>query len=177
MSTVETRLRAMILAAERAPGPADRILDGPNGTLPIITLFMVPTFAGIIERSLRDRYVDEQTIAHQRQLIRRYARYAGSVTIGIAGTLVIPPIVSVGLSLFSLSAPSLLSIGAFRGADMALGSSLFRSAFEPLFTPHHCQPETVLRVKLHLGQLHDDIPLEQDVLQIRQRIEGRSFSR
>lgn len=56
-------------------------------------------------------------------------------TIGIAGTLTIPPIACVGLAALSLFTPSLFTVGALRGADMALGSSLFRSAFEPLFTP------------------------------------------
>jgi hypothetical protein len=56
-------------------------------------------------------------------------------TIGIAGTLTIPPFIGVALSLLSLSTPTLFTVGALRGADMALGSSLFRSAFEPLFTP------------------------------------------
>jgi hypothetical protein len=56
-------------------------------------------------------------------------------TIGIAGTLTIPPFIGVALSLLSLGTPSLVTVGALRGTDMALGSSLFRSAFEPLYTP------------------------------------------
>jgi hypothetical protein len=56
-------------------------------------------------------------------------------TIGIAGTLTIPPFIGLALSLLSISTPSLATVGALRGTDMALGSSLFRSAFEPLFTP------------------------------------------
>jgi hypothetical protein len=56
-------------------------------------------------------------------------------TLGLGGTLAISPMLCVGLGALAALSPSFLSVGALRGADMALGPSLFRSAFEPLFTP------------------------------------------
>jgi hypothetical protein len=55
--------------------------------------------------------------------------------IGVGPTLSVPPLLGVALGGVSLFSPSLVSIGALRGSDLALGPSLFRSAFEPLFTP------------------------------------------
>ena len=55
--------------------------------------------------------------------------------IGVGRTLSVPPLVSIALGGVSLLAPSLLTIGAMRGSDLALGPSLYRTAFEPLFTP------------------------------------------
>lgn len=54
---------------------------------------------------------------------------------GIGGTLSVPPMMGVVFGAMSLLSPSLISIGALRGADLALGPSLYRTAFEPLFTP------------------------------------------
>jgi ATP:ADP antiporter, AAA family len=56
-------------------------------------------------------------------------------SLGLGGTLAITPLVGVGLGAFASLAPSMGALGALRGADLALGPSLFRSAFEPLFTP------------------------------------------
>lgn len=56
-------------------------------------------------------------------------------TIGVGGTLCVPPLIGVGLGVLSLVSPSLLTIGALRGSDLSLGPSLYRTAFEPLFTP------------------------------------------
>jgi len=56
-------------------------------------------------------------------------------TLGVGRTLSIPPLFGIVLGTFSLFAPSLITIGAMRGADLALGPSLYRTAFEPLFTP------------------------------------------
>lgn len=56
-------------------------------------------------------------------------------TIGVGGTLCVPPLIGVGLGILSLVSPSLLTIGALRGSDLSLGPSLYRTAFEPLFTP------------------------------------------
>jgi hypothetical protein len=56
-------------------------------------------------------------------------------TVGLGGTLAISPMLCVGLGAVAALSPSFLSVGALRGADMALGPSLFKSAFEPLFTP------------------------------------------
>jgi MFS family permease len=56
-------------------------------------------------------------------------------SIGLGGTLALAPALGVGLGAFASLAPSFFSMGALRGADLALGPSLFRSAFEPLFTP------------------------------------------
>lgn len=55
--------------------------------------------------------------------------------VGIGGTLAIPPTVAVALGGFALFWPSIGVVTALRGADLAFGPSLFRSAFEPLFTP------------------------------------------
>ena len=56
-------------------------------------------------------------------------------TIGVGPTLSLPPLLGVALGGISLFSPSLVTIGALRGGDLALGPSLFRSAYEPLFTP------------------------------------------
>lgn len=55
--------------------------------------------------------------------------------VGLGGTLAVAPTLGVGLGALAALAPSFLTVGALRGADMALGPSLFKSAFEPLFTP------------------------------------------
>jgi ATP:ADP antiporter, AAA family len=56
-------------------------------------------------------------------------------TLGLGGTLAVSPLLGVGLGAFASLSPSFWSMGALRGADLSLGPSLFRSAFEPLFTP------------------------------------------
>jgi len=56
-------------------------------------------------------------------------------TIGVGRTLSVPPLFSIALATISLIAPSLVTIAAMRGSDLALGPSLYRTAFEPLFTP------------------------------------------
>ncbi|MEI9951741.1 MAG: hypothetical protein WDO74_22870 [Pseudomonadota bacterium] len=55
--------------------------------------------------------------------------------IGVGRTLSVPPLISIALGGVSLFAPSLFTIGAMRGSDLTLGPSLYRTAFEPLFTP------------------------------------------
>lgn len=55
--------------------------------------------------------------------------------IGLGGALALAPLSGVALGAVSCLSPSFLSIAALRGGDLALGPSLFRSAFEPLFTP------------------------------------------
>lgn len=55
--------------------------------------------------------------------------------IGLGGALAIAPLTGVALGAVSCLSPSFLSIAALRGGDLALSPSLFRSAFEPLFTP------------------------------------------
>jgi hypothetical protein len=55
--------------------------------------------------------------------------------IGVGRTLSVPPLFSIALGSISVLAPSLVTIGAMRGSDLALGPSLYRTAFEPLFTP------------------------------------------
>lgn len=56
-------------------------------------------------------------------------------TIGLGGTLAVLPFFGVVLGALASLSPSFASIAGLRGADLALGPSLFRSAFEPLFTP------------------------------------------
>lgn len=55
--------------------------------------------------------------------------------IGLGGALAVAPLGGVVLGAVSCLAPSFGSAAALRGGDLALGPSLFRSAFEPLFTP------------------------------------------
>lgn len=68
-------------------------------------------------------------------LLQALAARALLSTIGLGGTLAVAPLTCVGLGVLASLAPSIGTIGALRGADLALGPSLFRSAFEPLFTP------------------------------------------
>src|SRR5260221_2123048 len=56
-------------------------------------------------------------------------------TIGLGGTLAVAPLSGVLLGAFASLSPTFWSMSALRGADRALGPSLFRSAFAPLFTP------------------------------------------
>lgn len=56
-------------------------------------------------------------------------------SIGLGGTLAVAPLVGVALGALSSLSPSFLSLSALRGADLSLSPSLFRSAYEPLFTP------------------------------------------
>lgn len=55
--------------------------------------------------------------------------------IGLGGTLAVAPLTGVTLGAISCLSPSFLSVAALRAGDLALSPSLFRSAFEPLFTP------------------------------------------
>lgn len=55
--------------------------------------------------------------------------------IGLGGALALAPLSGVVLGVISCLSPSFGSAAALRGGDLALGPSLFRSAFEPLFTP------------------------------------------
>jgi hypothetical protein len=55
--------------------------------------------------------------------------------IGVGRTLSVPPLFSIVLGGVSFLVPSLVTVGAMRGSDLALGPSLYRTAFEPLFTP------------------------------------------
>jgi hypothetical protein len=68
-------------------------------------------------------------------LLQAFAARPLFETIGLGGTLSVSPLFGVALGAVSALSPTFLSIGALRGADLALGPSLFRSAFEPLFTP------------------------------------------
>jgi hypothetical protein len=55
--------------------------------------------------------------------------------IGLGGALAVAPLAGVTLGAVASLSPSFASAAALRGGDLALGPSLFRSAFEPLFTP------------------------------------------
>jgi hypothetical protein len=55
--------------------------------------------------------------------------------IGLGGALAVAPLAGVTLGAISCLSPSFASVAALRSGDLALGPSLFRSAFEPLFTP------------------------------------------
>jgi hypothetical protein len=56
-------------------------------------------------------------------------------SIGVGGTLAVSPLVGVVFGVVACLAPSFATVGALRGSDLALGPSLLRSSFEPLFTP------------------------------------------
>jgi len=56
-------------------------------------------------------------------------------TIGLGGTLVVAPLLGAAFGAWSSLSPSFLSLSALRGSDLSLGPSLFKSAYEPLFTP------------------------------------------
>ena len=68
-------------------------------------------------------------------LLQAFAARPLFETVGLGGTLAIAPALGVGLGALSALSPSFMTISALRGADLALGPSLFKSAFEPLFTP------------------------------------------
>jgi len=68
-------------------------------------------------------------------LLQAFVSRSLLATIGIGGTLAVPPLTGVVLGLVSLLSPSFATMGALRGSDLAFGPSLFRSAFEPLFAP------------------------------------------
>jgi hypothetical protein len=56
-------------------------------------------------------------------------------TIGLGGTLALAPLLGAVLGALSSLSPSFVSLSALRGSDLSLGPSLFKSAYEPLFTP------------------------------------------
>jgi len=56
-------------------------------------------------------------------------------TVGLGGTLAVAPLVGVAFGALASLSPSFISLCALRGSDLSLGPSLFKSAFEPLFTP------------------------------------------
>ena len=56
-------------------------------------------------------------------------------TIGLGGTLVVAPLLGAAFGAWSSLSPSFLSLSVLRGSDLSLGPSLFKSAYEPLFTP------------------------------------------
>lgn len=74
-------------------------------------------------------------------------------SIGVGGTLSVPPLFSIALGGVALLAPSLITIGALRGCDLALGPSLYRTAFEPLFTP--VEAESKRRTKALIDVVFD----------------------
>ena len=52
-----------------AEGPPDRVFAGPLVALLPLTVFLLPMVAWVGERTLRGRFVDERTIAHQQALL------------------------------------------------------------------------------------------------------------
>lgn len=55
--------------------------------------------------------------------------------VGLGGALAVLPGVVMSLGVFALGAPGLLSFSLLRGAETTVQSSLFRSAYETLYTP------------------------------------------
>jgi hypothetical protein len=55
--------------------------------------------------------------------------------LGVGGTIALLPGAVAGIGAFAVAAPSLLTASLQRGAEGALRGSLFRSAYEVLFTP------------------------------------------
>lgn len=68
-------------------------------------------------------------------LLQAFVARALFDSLGLGGTLALSPLLGVGLGAFASLLPNFWTLGALRGADLTLGPSLFRSAFEPLFTP------------------------------------------
>jgi hypothetical protein len=68
-------------------------------------------------------------------LLQAFVARALFSTIGLGGTLAVGPLAGVALGALASLSPSFATVGALRGADLVLSPSLFRSAFEPLFTP------------------------------------------
>lgn len=68
-------------------------------------------------------------------LIQAFVARRVLALVGVGGTLALPPLFGMTLGIAGLLSPSIGVIGALRGSDLSLGPSLFRSAFEPLFTP------------------------------------------
>lgn len=55
--------------------------------------------------------------------------------LGVGGTLLVTPASGLVLAALASLMPSFFGLAVLRGTDLALGPSLFRSGFEPLFTP------------------------------------------
>ena len=61
--------------------------------------------------------------------------------VGLGGALAVAPLTGVALGAVSCLSPSFLSVAALRAGDLALGPSLFRSAFERgRRCPTRCSP-------------------------------------
>lgn len=137
-----------------APSPASRLQEPVrfSGYLWTLALLSASTAAAssFADFSLKHAAVDH--LGSAEQLVRFFAVFYTAASllsfllqalvarslfaaVGLGGTLAVAPTLGVGFGALAALAPSFLSIGALRGADMALGPSLFKSAFEPLFTP------------------------------------------
>lgn len=135
-------------------GPASRVQDPVkfSGYLWTLALLVTSTAAASAFADFALKQAAQARFGSAESLVRFFAVFytAGSLlsfllqafaskplfdTLGLGGTLAVSPVLGVGLGAFASLSPSFWSMGALRGADLALGPSLFRSAFEPLFTP------------------------------------------
>jgi ATP:ADP antiporter, AAA family len=135
-------------------GPASRIQDPVkfSGYLWTLALLVSSTAAASAFADFALKQAAQARFESAESLVRFFAVFytAGSLlsfllqafasrplfeTLGLGGTLALSPLLGVGLGAVASLSPTFWSLGALRGADLALGPSLFRSAFEPLFTP------------------------------------------
>lgn len=145
------RLAASML---EVPSPASRLQQPVrfSGYLWTLALLSASTAAASTFADFGLKHAAVEHLGSAEQLVRFFAVFytAASLlsfllqalvarslfeTVGLGGTLAVAPTLGVGLGALAALAPSFLTVGALRGADMALGPSLFKSAFEPLFTP------------------------------------------
>jgi ATP:ADP antiporter, AAA family len=146
--------RLAATTATSSSGPASRVQEPVKftGYLWTLALLVSSTAAASAFADFALKQAAQARFGSAESLVRFFAVFytAGSLlsfvlqafasrplfdSLGLGGTLAVSPALGVGLGAFASLSPSFWSMGALRGADLALGPSLFRSAFEPLFTP------------------------------------------
>jgi predicted MFS family arabinose efflux permease len=70
---------------------------------------------------------------------------------GLAGTIAGLPIVLVILSALAIQSPGLLSVAVLRGGEAVLGNSLWRSAYELLYTPVAQEKKRPMKTVIDVG--------------------------
>lgn len=68
-------------------------------------------------------------------LVQSFASRPVLGMLGLAGTVALLPVAGLGFGLLSLAVPKLWTRVLLGGADEVISSSLFRSGYEPLYTP------------------------------------------
>jgi hypothetical protein len=151
-ASVSSRTLAATLSTSSAPEPRPSKPVVFSGYLWTLALLVASSAAASAFADFGLKQVAATRYASAEDLVRFFAAlYTGAAllsfllqafvsrqlfeAIGLGGTLAVAPLAGVSLGAISCLAPSFLSIAALRGGDLALSPSLFRSAFEPLFTP------------------------------------------